>query len=162
MADPAHKFHTSLYEQDFFAWSEEQGRLLKARNVAALDWDNLAEEIETLGRSERSEIRSRLVIVLLHLLKWEFQPAKRKAGWAASLLEARTRLVQALDESPSLRSYPETVLDKEYRIARLKAAAETRLPAEAFPLLCPYSVSEILDDSFLPGPLTDNAPLTKE
>jgi hypothetical protein len=75
-----------------------------------------------------------------------------KAGWAALLLEARTRLAQFLEESPSLRLYPASVLEKEYRIARLSAAAETRSPTETFPLLCPYSISDILDNSFLPGP----------
>ena len=151
MAEPARKRADALYEEDFFAWSAEQGRLLKARGSVGLDWDNLAEEIESLGRSERSEIRSRLRVILVHLLKWQFQPDRRKAGWAATLLEQRDGLSEAIEESPSLRSYPETVLARQYRIARAKAAAETGIPLDRFPARNPYSVEQILDEDFLPG-----------
>jgi hypothetical protein len=80
-----------LYDLDFHAWSEEQGGLLKERSAAGLDWDNLAEEIESLGRSERGEIRSRMIVILQHLLKWQFQPTERKgAGRPRSLKPARS------------------------------------------------------------------------
>ncbi len=151
MAEPARKPRQNLYLSDFLAWSQEQGRLLKARSSAGLDWDNLAEEIETLGRSERNEIRSRLVVLLQHLLKWQFQPSRRKPGWAASILEARDGINVQLEESPSLKRYPETVVDRQYRIARLKAADETGLPVEAFPAECPYTLNQILDEAFLPA-----------
>jgi hypothetical protein len=151
MAEPARTEEASLYDRDFFAWSESQACLLQARSSAGLDWDNLAEEIRTLGRSERSEIRSRLLVALHHMLKWQYQPSKRKAGWAASLLEARDQLNQRLAESPSLRSYPGTVLDKQYEVARLRAADEIELPLETFPERCPYTVAQVLDESFLPG-----------
>lgn len=136
MAEPARTKQSPLYERDFHAWSEDQSRLLEARTSAGLDWDNLAEEIRTLGRSERSEIRSRLVVALQHMLKWQYQPNKRKAGWAASLLEARDQLNRVLGESPSLHSYPGTVLDDQYRIARLRATDETELPLTTFPEQC--------------------------
>ena len=151
MADTARKVQLNTYDQDFFAWSEEQAQLLKTKSRAGLDWDNLAEEIESLGRSQRSEIRNRLIILLQHLLKWEYQPGKRKLGWKASILEARNRLNEEISESPSLRGYPETVLDKQYRVARLKAAGETERPVDSFPEECPYSVGEVLDESFYPG-----------
>ncbi len=151
MSEPARPLPLHSYEQDFFAWSEEQGRLLKARSRAGLDWDNLAEEIESLGRSQRSEIRSRLIVLLHHLLKWHFQPSGRKLGWRASIAEARNRVNQELLDSPSLRSYPETVLGKQYEVARLKAAAQTHLPLDALPAECPYSLTEILDEDFFPG-----------
>ena len=151
MAERARTTRTPLYEQDFYAWSEDQHKALKARRSAGLDWDNLAEEIRSLGGSERSEIRSRLAVILLHLLKWEHQPSKRKAGWAASLLESRDQLNERLKESPSLRSYPATVLDKQYQVARLRASDETDLPLQTFPERCPYDLAQILDESFLPG-----------
>ena len=151
MAELARNSQASLYEADFFAWSQEQGRLLKARRTAGLDWDNLAEEVETLGRSERNEIRSRLIVLLQHLLKWQFQASRRKPGWAASLLQVRDQINVQLQESPSLKRYPETVLKKQYRIARLKAADETGLLIDSFPEHCPYSIVQILDESFLPG-----------
>ena len=151
MAEPVRRSEAPLYDRDFCAWSEAQSRLLKARSTAQLDWDNLAEEIATLGRSERSEIRSRIRVILIHLLKWQFQPEGRNAGWAGSLLEQRDQLNETLSDSPSLRPYPQSVLKRQYRIARLKAAGETGLPVESFPLENPYSVSEVLDESFLPG-----------
>jgi hypothetical protein len=151
MSETARKVQLHSYDGDFFAWSEEQAQLLKTRSRAGLDWDNLAEEIESLGKSQRSEIRNRLVILLQHLLKWQYQPSKRRIGWKASILEARTRLNQEISESPSLRDYPETVLAKQYSVARLKAAGETELPIDDFPEACPYSVGQVLDEGFYPG-----------
>jgi hypothetical protein len=150
MSERASQPRLSLYDRDFFAWSQEQGRLLKARSAAGLDWNNLAEEIEGLGRSDRREIRSRMGIILQHLLKWQFQPAARSGSWAASLLEQRSRLEELLEESPSLKSYPAEIIDKEYPLARQSAAGDTALPIETFPSECPYSVQEVLDPSFLP------------
>lgn len=151
MSEPARRVRLHSYDDDFFAWSEEQAQLLKGRDRAALDWDNLAEEIESLGKSQRSEIRNRLLVLLQHLLKWHYQPSKRKVGWKASILESRTHLNEELLESPSLRSYPSTVLQRQYGVARLKAAGETGIEIERFPADCPYSVTEILDENFLPG-----------
>lgn len=150
MSDLAHAPRGSLHDQDFHAWLEEQSRLLKARRSAGLDWDALAEELDSLGGSERSEIRSRLVVVLQHLLKWQYQPDRRKTGWQASILEARDQLNERLKDSPSLRPYPASVLAKQYAIARLKAADETGLPLEALPSECPYAIAEILDERFYP------------
>jgi hypothetical protein len=141
----------TLYDSDFFAWLGEQSRLLRARRPAGLDWENLAEEIETLGRSERAEIRSRVEVLLVHPLKWQFQSNSRSAGWRGSLLEQRDQLNQVLSDSPSLKPYPSEVLDRQYRIARLKAAGETDLPLETFPEDCPFTIGQILDESFHPG-----------
>ena len=151
MAEPARRSEAALYDRDFYAWSEAQSQLLKSRSTAQLDWDNLAEEVATLGRSERSEIRNRLRVILIHLLKWQFQPEGRNASWAGSLLEQRDQLNETLSDSPSLKPYPQSVLRRQYRIARLKAAGETGLPVETFPPESPYSVAEILDETFFPG-----------
>lgn len=151
MGEPARKVGTSLYDQDFHAWSQEQHRILRGKGTVGLDWEHLAEEVKSLGGSERSEIRSRLLLLLHHLLKWEYQPEKRKGGWMASILEARDQLGARLSESPSLQGYPASVLDKQYRIARLRASDETGLPVEVFPAHCPYSIPEILDEDFYPG-----------
>lgn len=151
MAERARTPKAPLYERDFYAWSEDQYRALRARNGAGLDWANLAREIESLGGSERSEIRSRLAVILQRLLKWRYQPSKRKPGWAASILEARDQINERLKESPSLRSYPAQVLRKQYAIACLRAADETDLPLDTFPEACPYTLAEILDEGFLPG-----------
>lgn len=139
------------YEADYAQWCAEQGALLRAGRVDVLDLENLAEEIESLGRSDKREIRSRLKELLLHLLKWQFQPGKRKGGWRASIVEQRDELKQLLEESPSLRALPSLALAALYPVARAKAADETGLAEAAFPKNCPYSVEEVLDDGFFPG-----------
>jgi hypothetical protein len=139
-----------LYEADFFRWTQEQGRLLRAGVARGLDWDKLAEEVESSGRSERREIWSRLAVLLLHLLKWQFQSDARSNGWRRTLLEQRRRLHAALGDNPSLEGYPLEVLEEEYGPARLKATGETGLPLEALPQTCPYTVEQILEESFLP------------
>jgi hypothetical protein len=151
MAESARRSVATPYDRDLAAWSEEQARMLRAHSAAHLDWVPLAEEIEGLGSSGRNEIRDSLAILLLHFLKWEFQPDARTNSWAASLLEQRQRISEVIDESPSLRGFPAQVVEKEYRVARLKASGETGLPIERFPASNPYAISDILDEAFLPG-----------
>ncbi len=152
------KPRSTPYEADYAQWCAEQGALLREGRLSDLDRENLAEEIESLGRSDRREVQSRLKELLLHLLKWHFQPEKRKGGWRASILDQRTQLKELLEESPSLRSLPGKEIEKWHRIARLKAADETGLPEGKFPVRCPYTIEEILDDDFLPGsPSADDA-----
>lgn len=140
-----------LYERDFYAWTVAQAKALRELRPRDLDWENVSEEIETLGRSEKSEIATRLNVLLLHLLKWQFQPTGRSASWRASIVEQRMRLRRALKENPSLRSYPSEIVAEEYEIARLKAAGEAGLPAQEFPAGAPYTVDQILSDAFYPG-----------
>jgi hypothetical protein len=139
------------YEADYAQWCAEQGALLREGRLSDLDRENLAEEIESLGRSDKREIRSRLGTLLLHLLKWQFQPEKRKAGWLMTIREQRYQIESLLDESPSLKAYPGQQLGREFRIARLKAADETGLTERDFPVDCPYSTKDILDHNFFPG-----------
>ncbi len=140
----------SAYEEDFALWSAEQAALLRDGRLDGLDRENLAEEIESLGRSERKEIRKRLRVLLVHLLKWRFQAAKQKGGWKATILVQRRELLRTLAENPSLRAHPTEALEETYEIARMKAAAETGLPDDAFPAVCPFTIDEILDPGFLP------------
>jgi hypothetical protein len=141
----------ATYDGDFHQWAVEQGRALRSKNPDSIDWDNVAEEIETLGRSEKREIESRLTIVLLHLLKWQFQPEKRKGGREASVRVQRRDLKQVLAENPSLWQLPEQALSHCYDRARLDCERETGLEFETFPEICPYSVEQVLDDNFLPA-----------
>ena len=117
-----------------------------------IDLHHLAEEIEGVGGSQKSEIRNRLAILLQHLLTWEFQPESRKYGWLASIVEQRLQIDGLIDVSPSLRAFPGLVLTKSYRLARVRAADETGLGERAFPETCPYALEQILDDRFYPGP----------
>lgn len=139
------------YETDYAQWCAEQGALLREGRLSELDRENLAEEIESLGRSDKREIRSRLGTLLLHLLKWQFQPEKRKAGWLMTIREQRYQIENLLDESPSLKAYPGQQLGREFRMARLKAADETGLAERDFPVDCPYSIGDILDHNYFPG-----------
>ncbi|MCJ2060391.1 DUF29 domain-containing protein [Methylobacterium sp. J-048] len=143
---------SDLYGTDLYLWSEQQSALLRAGRWSEIDELNVAEEIESLGGSQKSEIRSRLAVLILHLLKWEFQPEKRKYGWRTTIVEQRIRIDGLLDTSPSLRSWPDHVLQSAYRLAALGASSETRLPEKTFPKTCPYTVKQILDLAFYPGP----------
>jgi len=140
-----------LYEADFHRWSQEQGRALRGRRAADVDWENIAEEIETLGRSDKRSLESNLSVVLLHLLKWQYQSDQRKPGWRSSIAEHRSRIRKLTDESPSLRSYPAEILGEEYALARTKAADETGLPEKRFPAACPFTIEQILNPEFYPA-----------
>lgn len=140
----------SAYDDDFYAWTQDQAEKLRARRHNEVDWENAAEEIEGLGRSDRRSIGSNLNVVLAHLLKWNCQPDRRKGGWVASIIEHRDRLRRILGDSPSLRPYPAEILAVEYVSARRIAAAETELPLRLFPETCPFSVEEVLDPAFPP------------
>ena len=152
MGKPLARSEDSLYERDFYAWTQEQAAKLRARAHNDIDWENVAEEIESVGRSDKKEIRSRFGVLLQHLLKWHFQPELRSHSWQSTISEQRTSLHEVLKDSPSLTGFPAEALDWSYALAARKAARETGLPASPFPAASPYSVAEILDDSFLPGP----------
>jgi hypothetical protein len=139
------------YDEDLHAWTLEQVRLLEAGRLADLDIVHLVDELKELADMPKSEIATRLVVLLQHLLKWQFQPEKRSNSWRATILEQRFRINEDLSRSPSLRRYPAEVLDKGYRIARLRASDETGLPLDRFPKSCPYSAGEALDEQFWPG-----------
>ncbi|MEH3144867.1 MAG: DUF29 domain-containing protein [Methylobacterium frigidaeris] len=138
-------------EADFYRWTQEQAALLRAGRWSALDRDALAEEIADLGGSQKSGIRSRLTVLLHHLLKWEFQPQRRKYGWRATIIEQRVGLADIVEMSPSLGRWPAEALARAYRLARVRAVEETGLPEQTFPTTCPYALERILDDGFYPG-----------
>ena len=152
MDDPVAKLATraSQYERDFYAWTQEQAALLRERRPNAHDWANIAEEIESLGRSDRREIASRLTVLLHHLLKWEFQPSERSSSWTGTIVEQRRGIKRLIKESPSLKTYPAEILAEAYDEARDDAIRETELPAQTFSQVCPYPINEILDHDFLP------------
>lgn len=138
------------YEQDFALWSAEQAALIRAGRFDAMDRENIAEEIESLARSDRREIESRLKVLLAHLLKWQAQPEQRKEGWKLTIVEQRRRIGKLIQESPSLKSYPGSVLAEEYEFARNDAASETGLDLEMFPVACPFTAEQALDRAFWP------------
>jgi hypothetical protein len=108
------------------------------------------DELESLSRQDKREILSRLTVVLLHLLKWQYRPDLRNSSWRSSIQTNRREVQLILEDSPSLKSYPLTVLDKAYAPVKREAASETELPLATFPDTCPFSIAEILDDEFWP------------
>jgi Domain of unknown function DUF29 len=149
-ADRVTEERRSLYERDFCLWIEQQARLLKEGRLEQLDLVNLVEEIEDLGIGEKKAVKSNLVVVLLHLLKHQFQPRRRSRGWQASIVEHRQRLRDDFRISPSLRGYARDVYVEAYADARARASAETGLPEGTFPRASPYSLEQALDPDFLP------------
>jgi hypothetical protein len=138
------------YEEDFYAWTVEQSRLLRSGELSAVDTANIAEEIESMGRSDRRELKSRLVILVMHLLKWRHQPGARSRSWSATIDEQRLQIEGILAESPSLRPSVTAMLGEAHAIARARAIAETGLADEVFPAACPFSSDEVMSRAFLP------------
>lgn len=138
------------HDEDFALWCDEQATALRSGRLATLDRGRLAEEIESLGRSEKYEIESRLLVLLVHLLKWRAQPSGRSSGWRGTIVEQRSRIARRLADSPSLAAYPASIMAEEYAIARLKAADEAGLPLDRFPETAPFDVAQVLDPDFWP------------
>ena len=136
------------YESDLYEWTKEQADALRHRASNALDWDNLAEEIESLGASNLDQIESRLENLILHLLKWKYQPEWQCGSWRGSIFEARRRIARLIKKNPSLRSYPGAYLPEAYPVARERALLETGL--YRLPEACPWTIEEVLADDFLP------------
>ncbi|MEH2191466.1 MAG: DUF29 domain-containing protein [Nostoc sp.] len=141
----------NFYEADFYSWTQEQANLLRHQQWNQLDLPNLIEEIESLGRKERQELRNRLSILIGHLFKWEYQPEQRSRSWLATIRVQRREIIKLLSENPSLKPYFEEALQDSYQNARDLASGETNLPVSTFPNECLYPFEEILSDRFYPG-----------
>ncbi|GJD65374.1 DUF29 domain-containing protein [Methylobacterium frigidaeris] len=136
------------YEDDTYAWALEQARLLRAGRLDAVDAEHVAEELESLGKSEFAKLRSGLRVLVMHMLKWDQQPEHRTASWIFSIREQRRRYEQVIRENPSLRPRRPAALAEAYEEARLWAANETHLQPEEFPGTCPYTWDDLLDRPF--------------
>ncbi|MGF1602117.1 MAG: DUF29 domain-containing protein [Thermosynechococcaceae cyanobacterium] len=142
--------HPMLYDTDFVEWIDEAVTLLKQGKFSELDVANLIEEVEDLGKRDKRAAYSNLKVVLLHLLKWQFQSDKRSASWHSSIQEHRQCIQQILKDSPSLKNYLKQEYRNCYNDARELASIETRLPLNTFPAECPYAVEQAQDSEFLP------------
>jgi hypothetical protein len=138
------------YEEDFVAWTQEQAQMLRARATLGLDWDNLAEEIESMGRRDRRDLESRLRRIIHHLLKWQVQPERRGRSWRDTLIEQRRQAEKLVKESPSLRPQLRALRDEAYPDAVRDAVRDTGLRAQTFPADCPFTTEQILDQQYVP------------
>lgn len=140
----------SLYEADFYAWTQTQAALLRQGNWYQVDLVNVIEEIEDLGRQERQQLRNRLAVLLGHLLKWQFQPDHRSKSWQATIREQRRRLMLLLEESPSLQPYLPEAIAVAYELGTDLVVQETPLDYSDLPDHCPYAIEQILSAEFWP------------
>jgi Domain of unknown function DUF29 len=142
------------YERDFYFWLMEQARHLRQSRLDALDRDNLAEEIESLGREQFNKLVSALRVLMVHMLKWDHQPALRSRSWILSIQEQRLEIADVLADNPSLNPRIGEAIARAYRRARIEAARETGLDETIFSSTCPYSFDDITSRAFArpPGP----------
>ena len=138
------------YDDDYVLWSQEQARLLREGRFGHLDLAHLVEAVEALGDGQREAIEHRMVVLLAQLLKWKYQPGERSANWRATIGEQRRGIADSIQKSPSLRGYPAEIFESCYPSGRLRAAEETGIDLMLFPDAAPFSIVEVLDESFLP------------
>ena len=144
---------TTNYETDVVAWANEQAKLIRAGQFDQLDLTRIAEEIEDVGKSEQRELASRMAVLLAHLLKWEHQSSRRSKSWQFTLTTQRKEVAYVLAEAPSLRGkFDDTKwLEILWAKARTLAETETGLDIDTFPEICPWRVSDVLSEGWLPG-----------
>ena len=142
--------NATLYDADFYAWANEQAKLLRAGRLSEADVENIAEEIESLGKSEKSELISRLTVLLLHLLRWRHQPALRSHSWRQTIEQQRLHLEDHLADNPSLKSQLDEAMAKAYRHTRVDAEHETGLLRTTFPAATPFTFDEAMRPDFWP------------
>ncbi|CAK0752690.1 conserved hypothetical protein [Gammaproteobacteria bacterium] len=140
----------SLYETDFYTWTQEQAALLKAGRLSELDVAGLIEEVEDMGRSERRELENRLEVLLTHLLKWRYQPKRKGKSWHLTIREQRWKVALCLQENPSMKLSKYTFLANAYKSAVWQAARETKLDESIFPIECPWTFEQVMNDEFWP------------
>jgi hypothetical protein len=140
----------TLYDNDYHAWAEQQVDLLRQGEFDQLDMEHLIEEIEDMAQSQRRALTSRLQVLISHLLKWQFQPGHRSRSWEVTIRLQRAEIADLLMDNPSLRPRLDAFIERAYPKARQVAWGETGLDVVTFPLTCPFTHEQILNDNFFP------------
>jgi predicted DNA-binding ribbon-helix-helix protein len=140
---------SELYEQDFCLWAEQVAQLLRSGHFSEIDLENLIDEVQDMSRSQKRALLSNLRVIILHLLKYKYQPDNRSNSWLSSIREHRTRIEDSFRDSPSLRVYIQEMFIICYENARKQAVDETSLPLDVFPEQAPFTLSECLNEDFL-------------
>lgn len=141
---------SNLYKTDFHAWTQEQAKLLKTKHLSELDVNNLAEELESLARKERQELRNRLAVLIGHLLKWQHQSEQQSNSQLVTIQEQREQIQSLLTENPSLKPYLAEAFTLSCSSAINLAVQDTNLPFETFPSSNCYTLAEVISSDFLP------------
>ncbi len=137
------------YESDFYAWTIHNVKLLKQGKISEIDIEHIAEEIESMGKSEKRELINRLALLMAHLLKWQFQSARRSKSWTVTIKNQRRELLELLEESPSLKKELEEKFKYAYEKAVGLVSAETGIGEEEFPKSSPFTLKDCLKTNFL-------------
>ncbi|MBF0591637.1 MAG: DUF29 domain-containing protein [Nitrospirae bacterium] len=140
----------ALYEVDFYQWAFHNAGLLRQGRFTEIDLDNIVEELEDMARSSKKELFSRLKVLIMHLLKWQYQPRLRSGSWSATIGNQRTEIEYLLENSPSLKNKIETIIDKGFIAAKRTFEDETGISAKVLPKTCPYTFEQLMDYSFKP------------
>lgn len=138
------------YEKDFYGWTQEQAGLLQRRQFDEIDLEHLIEEVDSMGKAERNQLRNRLTILLMHLLKWQYQPAYRGSSWVNTIREQRRAIPRHIKDNPSLKSSLDEILFQAYSDSVEDAADETGLPLNTFPESCLWSFDVFMNRDFWP------------
>ncbi len=149
----------TLYETDFNLWVEQTVSQLKNGKIQDLDLENLIEEIASMGRSDKREIKSRLIVLMMHLLKWKYQPQKQTISWITTINEQRRQIKIILKDSPSLKPYLQNEIEDCYQDARQDAEKETQLSLAIFPVENPFTLDQILDPNYFPETHSSTLPV---
>jgi hypothetical protein len=139
-----------LYEQDFYAWANQQAALLRDGRFSEADMAHIAEEIESMGKTEKRELVSRLTVLLFHLLKWQFQPSHRGHSWRNSIRIRRREAAAHMEDNPSLKALLSQSIDQAYGTAVIQAEDETGLSTATFPKSRAWSFDQMMDPDFWP------------
>ena len=142
--------HHDLYEQDFCLWVERALLLLREGNLRDLDLENLLEEIADMSNSQKQALESNLKVILMHLLKYKYQPDKRTNSWRYTIVEHRQRIRKAFKNSPSLKRHFLDEFADVYLDARKLASVETNISIDTFPITAPFTTSQVLDEDYFP------------
>lgn len=142
-------FSDRLYDRDYCLWLETTAKLLRDRKLESLDFEHLIEEIEDMGKEKRRELKNRLIVLLMHLLKYQYQPEKRSASWVNTIWEQYYQIESLLEDSPSLKPYYLEIFSDCYLKAVRAASTETKLSAKTFPTDAPFLPEDVINPDFI-------------
>lgn len=139
-----------LYDKDFYQWAMKNAELMRQGRLSEIDVENIAEELESMGKSQKRELIHRLAVLMMHLLKWQYQPQNRGRSWKGTVTEQRNELDLLIEDSPSLKHGIEPSMEKAYKLALVKFENETGISKKHLPDSCSFTFEQVMDNDFWP------------